>query len=227
MFINARFPLALSTGATVILEHQVFITRMDSGFESRQARWSTPLRRYTIRTARDLSEVETLRRFWTACKGPFHSFRFRDITEYTSSAFAADAVVPNAVTALDQNIGTGDGTTTTFQLRKQYVIDNEDGASPLVQWTTNRTITKPVSGTVLIAVNGITQTEGGSPDDYTVDYATGIVTFSTPPALGLAVTAGFEFDVHVRFDAQMVSSQFVSTYEMESSDVQLLEVRNA
>jgi uncharacterized protein (TIGR02217 family) len=33
-----------------------------------------------------------------------------------------------------------------------------------------------------------------------VDSATGLVTFDAPPASGAVISAGFEFDVPVRFD---------------------------
>jgi uncharacterized protein (TIGR02217 family) len=52
---------------------------------------------------------------------------------------------------------------------------------------------------VLVAVTGVERTEGS---DFILDAATGVITF-TPghiPAGGTAVTAGFEFDVPVRFD---------------------------
>jgi uncharacterized protein (TIGR02217 family) len=62
-----------------------------------------------------------------------------------------------------------------------------------------RTINKPVAGTVLVAVGGVAQSSGWS-----VDTTTGIVTFTTAPANGAAVTAGFEFDVPVRFDSDLM-----------------------
>ena len=62
-------------------------------------------------------------------------------------------------------------------------------------WT--RTITKPVAGTLLVALNGVNQASG-----WTVDALTGIVTFTVAPGNGVAVSAGFEFDVPVRFDSE-------------------------
>jgi uncharacterized protein (TIGR02217 family) len=57
-----------------------------------------------------------------------------------------------------------------------------------------RTITEPVAATVKVYLDGIQQLPGWS-----VDTTTGLVTFSTAPALGVEVTAEFEFDVPVRF----------------------------
>lgn len=225
MFIDARFPLALSTGATVTLEHQTLIARMDSGFESRNSRWSAPLRGFKIRAARSLAQVEILRRFWNASGGAFRSFRYKDFTEFTSSIFLDDdALVPEAIAYDDQNIGTGDGSTVTFQLRKQDIVDHEDGGSPLIQTITNRLITKPVAGTVLIGVNGSQVLEADSPG-WSVDLTTGIVTFTAPPGGGEVITAGFEFDCHVRFNNDLLVTSFVSSFEMQSGSIELTELR--
>ena len=95
-----------------------------------------------------------------------------------------------AIGATDQTIGTGDGASNTFQLVKTY------GAlySPY-----QRPIAKPVAGSVRIAVAGTEATAG---TDFTVDSTTGLVTFLAGhvPAVGAVVSAGFMFDVPVRFD---------------------------
>ena len=78
----------------------------------------------------------------------------------------------------------------TFQLAKTY------GAlySPY-----QRPIAKPVDGSVRVAVAGVEKTAG---TDFNVDTTTGLVTFLAGhiPPVGAAVTAGFLFDVPVRFD---------------------------
>src|SRR5690606_38607892 len=86
----------------------------------------------------------------------------------------------------DQTIGTGNGAITAFQLVKRYVSGGQT-------WT--RTITKPVADSVRVALDGAEQASG-----WTVDTTTGVVTFDTAPDNGIAVTAGFAFDVPVRFD---------------------------
>jgi uncharacterized protein (TIGR02217 family) len=223
MFIDTRFPLALSTNATFSLRYSVLVARMDDGGEARQGRWSSPLRSYTVRSARTMAEMETLRRFWSAAGGPFRSFRFKDFSDYTSSTFAEGATLPSAITPLDQNIGTGDGVTTAFSLRKQYIVTDDDGTT----WTVNRPITKPVAGTTRIAVNGSELTNSGSPQDWDIDTDTGTVTFTSPPANGHAITAGYEFDVHARFEGDTLASTLVSTFELESSGIQIVELRRA
>ena len=218
LFIDTLFPLALSTGATVSHEFLTLITRIDSGFETRNPRWNTSLRSYTLRTARNLQDLETLRNFFIVMRGRQRSFRFKDFQDFASSSWGADAITPNAITALDQNIGTGDGTDTTFQLRKQSTVSGN---------TINRPITLPIAGTVLIAVGGSIIGEGGSPADYELNLTTGVVTIQTPPGVGVAVTAGFEFDVPVRFDTDILAAEFVSTFELEVPGIVLREVRSA
>jgi uncharacterized protein (TIGR02217 family) len=80
----------------------------------------------------------------------------------------------------------GDGALTQFQLVKQY---------PSASVIEMRTITKPVAGTLKVYLDGVEQ-----PSGWSVDTTTGLVTVGTPPALGVEVTADFEFDVPVRFD---------------------------
>jgi uncharacterized protein (TIGR02217 family) len=94
----------------------------------------------------------------------------------------------------DQTIGTGNDTRTKFQLMKAYT------SGPT---TYTRLITKPVSGTVLVEVNGALV----SGANYSVDFETGIITFNTAPSNSHVVKAGFEFDVPVRFanDAMDIS----------------------
>jgi uncharacterized protein (TIGR02217 family) len=103
-------------------------------------------------------------------------------------------------TPLDQRIGTGDGATKTFQLVKTY----GSSFAPYM-----RTISKPVSGTVRVATNGIEQPVGSA---FNCDPTTGLVTFPVPPAPGAAITAGYSFDVPVRFDTDELDID-LSTFE--------------
>ena len=89
--------------------------------------------------------------------------------------------------ATDQTLGTGDGTTTVFPLGKAY--------GDLV-----RPITKAVAGSVRVAVAGI-ELDGAA---FSVEATTGRVILAVAPAAGVTVTAGFEFDTPVRFDADRV-----------------------
>ncbi len=91
-------------------------------------------------------------------------------------------------------------------------------ASGSQTWT--RTITKPVAGTVVVALDGVTQGSGWS-----VDTTTGIVTFTSAPASGVAVTAGFEFDVPVRFDTDQLDVNLDIETKGSIASIPLIEVR--
>jgi uncharacterized protein (TIGR02217 family) len=181
-FHEVRFPDTISRGARGGPERRTQIVELASGDEERNASWANSRRRYDvsygIRRADDLAAVVA---FFEARSGRLYGFRFRDWSDYKSG------LPSNFPSPLDQPIGTGDGTTSAFQLVKHYI----SGAQ---HWT--RTITKPVAGNVRLALAGVEQLSGWS-----VDTTTGLVTFAAPPGVGVAVTAGFEFDVPVRFDS--------------------------
>ena len=100
---------------------------------------------------------------------------------------------------------------TAFQLVKRY-------ASGAQSWT--RAIAKPVAGSVRIALSGVDQ-----PSGWSVDIATGVVTFSAAPGAGFANTAGFEFDVPVRFDTDRIQTSVASFQAGDVPNVPVVEVR--
>jgi len=184
-FHEVRFPDNISRGARGGPERRTQIVELASGAEERNASWANSRRRYDvaygIRRADDLAAVVA---FFEARNGRLHGFRFKDWADFKSCPPSETPIPTN------QPIGSGNGAATLFQLTKRYT----SGAQ---SWT--RTITKPVAGTVTIALNGTPQASGWS-----VSTATGLVTFTTAPAAGVAITAGFEFDVPVRFDTDVL-----------------------
>jgi uncharacterized protein (TIGR02217 family) len=185
---DVRFPPEISRGSVGGPDWPAQIVTLDSGYEERNTRISAPRRtydaKYGVRTHDELYDVLSL---YYAAWGRLKGFRWKDWLDYRSgSPLLAPA-------ATDQPIGTGDGATATFQLVKTY----SSGSGSFV-----REISKPVPGSVLVAVDDVEQVEGTA---FTVDTATGIVTFIAGhiPAEGAAVTAGFAFDVPVRFDCKM------------------------
>ena len=115
-----------------------------------------------------------------------------------------------ALTPLDQALGSGTGSARTFALKKTY-------ASGPAAWT--RAIVKPVAGSVRVAVGGVETTA------FTLDATTGVVTLTTAPANGAAVSAGFEFDVPVRFDADSLAINLAGFRAGEIPSIPLVEIR--
>jgi uncharacterized protein (TIGR02217 family) len=181
-FHEVLFPLDIGLGSRGGPVRRTDIVALASGREHRNSRWTHSRRRYDaglgVRTVDALHAVVA---FFEERRGRLHGFRFRDRVDWRSGAPSA------APTPLDQPIGTGDGATAVFALAKTY-----GGAHAPYR----RVIAKPVAGTIRVAVNGVEQPAGA----FTCDTATGLVTFAVAPAAGAAITAGFAFDVPVRFD---------------------------
>ncbi|MBT8418259.1 MAG: DUF2460 domain-containing protein, partial [Silicimonas sp.] len=133
--------------------------------------------------------------------------RWKDWSDYRSSGSL------DAPSFEDQVIATGDGQTTVFQLTKTY-------RSGSVSYT--RDVRKPVLGTVRVGLQGDQQTEGV---DFDVDPASGRITFANAPAQDASVTAGFEFDVPVRFDTDGIQTSAASFKAGEIPNVPVVEVR--
>ena len=58
-----------------------------------------------------------------------------------------------------------------------------------------------------------------------VDDATGVITFENPPLQDAEITAGFEFDVPVRFDTDRIATSVASFQAGEVPSVPVVEVR--
>ncbi|MER5170233.1 DUF2460 domain-containing protein [Thioclava sp. GXIMD2076] len=207
-FHEIRFPASLSFGSVGGPERRTEIVTLASGYEERNSPWAHSRRHYDAGVGlRSLDDVEALLAFFEARAGQLHGFRWKDWADYRS------APASRALSYEDQLIGLGDGATTTFPLAKTY----RSG-----EITYSRPITKPVGGTVMVGVQGGYQSES---IDWSVDSATGVVTFAQPPAKGARVTAGFEFDVPVRFDTDRIQVSVQSFQAGEVPQVPVVEVR--
>ena len=207
-FHDIRFPASLSFGALGGPERRTEIVTLANGFEERNAPWAQSRRRYDAGLGlRSLDDLHDLLAFFEARMGQLHAFRWKDFSDWKS---CAPSGTPDP---LDQHLGQGDGVTRVFQLRKGYA---SGGITAL------RTIRAPVPGTVRVAVAGLERAEG---TEWTLDPGTGRVSFAAAPVDGAAVTAGFEFDVPVRFDTDAIRVQ-VSTFQAgEVPSVPVVEVR--
>jgi uncharacterized protein (TIGR02217 family) len=188
-FHEIRFPLDVSLHGRGGPERRTEIVTLGSNREARNARWANSRRRYEAGYGvKSLAQLAQVIDFFEERRGRLYGFRWRDRADYASSA---PGVAPGAN---DQLIGTGDGARAGFQLTKTY-----GGAfAPYA-----RAIAKPIAGSVRVAVNGVEKTAGA---DFTVDAATGVATFAqgAVPAAAATVTAGFLFDVPVRFDTDFL-----------------------
>ena len=207
-FHEVRFPASLSFGSVGGPERHTDIVTLANGYEERNTPWRHSRRRYDAGVAmRSLDDVETLIAFFEARQGQLHGFRWKDWTDYKSGRARQE---PDAG---DQIIAEGDDETAVFQLIKRY----RSGAQVY-----DRPITKPVAGTVKLALGGVPQREGV---DYEVDTTTGLVSFGHPPDAGVEITAGFEFDVPVRFTTDRIETSLASFQAGDAPSVPVVEIR--
>ncbi|MFT3973804.1 MAG: DUF2460 domain-containing protein [Amaricoccus sp.] len=207
-FHEVRFPAALSVGSSGGPERRTEIVALNNGFEERNSPWAHSRRRYDaglgVRSLDDLAEVIA---FFEARHGQLHGFRWKDWTDFKSC-------LPSApVGAFDQVLGSGDGTARSFGLRKAYASGEQSYVRP---------IAKPVAGSVRIAIGGVELAEG---EGYLVDATSGAVTLTVAPKAGVVVTAGYEFDVPVRFDTDRITTSLAGFAAGDVPSVPVVELR--
>ncbi|PTX04751.1 DUF2460 domain-containing protein [Pararhodobacter aggregans] len=207
-FHEIRFPANLSFGSLGGPERRTEIVTLANGFEERNTPWAQARRRYDAGLGlRSLDDVEVLIAFFEARQGRLHGFRWKDWADFKTGRAS------RAITPLDQSLGYGDGVRHDFQLTKTYRSGD---------WAATRVLTKPVTGTLRLAIGGTEQPEGLA---WQVDPATGIVSFDAPPGVGAEVTMGCEFDVPVRFDTDLVQVSVASFQAGDVPKVPVIEVR--
>ena len=207
-FHEIRFPANLSFGSVGGPERRTEIVTLSNGFEERNTPWADSRRRYDAGVGlRSLDDVEALIAFFEARRGQLFGFRWKDWSDHKSSIPSA------AVQFEDQLLGHGDGVTREFQIIKTYKSGSQSYA---------RRVQKPVAATVLVGAGGVQLTET---IHFTFDATTGIISFDAAPDPGAPVTAGFEFDVPVRFDTDRIQTSVASFKAGQVPNVPVVEVR--
>lgn len=210
-FHDVRFPTAVSFGATGGPERLNEIVSLTSGREKRNARFSQSRRHYDAGTGvRSLSDLHDVLAFFEARRGSLHAFRFRDPFDMKSRR------PDEAVSSTDQMLGTGDGNKVRFALVKTYG-EGEDAYQ--------RFIARPVPETLRVAVG---REDKASPAHWTFDFETGEIVFTpgSAPGAAEAVTAGYEFDVPVRFDTDRLAVSLTAFNAGQIPSIPLVEVRS-
>jgi len=179
-----RLPPDIEEGAQGGPEFATVIQESVSGQEQRIKVWAACRARYDIaysvlNSEDPVGSYKAVLALFYAHNGRLRPFRFKDWGDYQAE---------------NTNFGTGDGANTTFQLSKLYDPSQILLGAP-GSLTYRREIYLPATAPV-IKVNGVTQTVT---THYTIG-ATGLVTFTSAPANGHALTFSCEFDIPVRFD---------------------------
>lgn len=206
-FHEVRMSARLAYGSTLGLEHQTEIAQMASGFEQRNNRWAHAKRKYNLAAGpRPMSELVNLLTFFEARGGRLYGFRWQDQFDFKSGSLTAQ------VTALDQSCRAIDSGGQDFQLQKLY----QSGTSTVI-----RDIHKPVASTVTVAVDGSVL----RPNAFTLNSINGTFRLNTAVTDTARVTAGYEFDVPVRFDVDVLEIEYTSADTGRINAIPLLELK--
>lgn len=191
-FDEVRFPDDLSYQSAGGPGFSTSIIEGESGIEERVARWANAKRTYDVAYAiKNPSQLHDVIRFYMARLGCANGFRYKDWIDYATTSSGNTHVgdttgIVQAVSATDEVLVALDAT--HYQLVKRYI----SGSVSKIRY-----LTKPVAGTVKIALDATPTLSG-----WTVDTTTGVVTFTSPPGSAV-VTGGCEFDVPVRFGKEI------------------------
>ena len=203
-FDAVDFPLAIGREAMVVTEFSTQIVSAPSGHEQRASEWAEARMRYDAGPGiRSEADVRALVDFFRARRGAARAFRFRDPFDASS---AGDGGLPMAG---DQMLGVGDGVRRQFALVKRY------GAGDAEQV---RNVRLPVESSVRVSVDGLETAAFLVTED-------GEVLLDVAPAAGVAVRAGFLFDVPVRFADDRLEVSRATFLAGEVASVPLVEVR--
>ena len=205
-FDDVQFPLAIGLGASVSPGFSTHIVTTLSGHEKRNSDWADARLEFDVGPGiRGEEELRELIAFFRARRGAAKAFRFRDPYDYSSGGMVA------APTATDQLLGEGDGQQTEFPLVKYY---GEPGGA-----AQQRRITRPDPDSLAIAI-------GGQPVAGWTLGPGGVVLFDSPPGAGSDITAGFLFDVPVRFASDQLTVNHATFLAGDIPEVLLVEVRD-
>jgi uncharacterized protein (TIGR02217 family) len=205
-FDDVLFPLAIGREAECTSRFSTQVFQSVSGHETRNSLWADATLSFDVGPGvRSEADCAELIAFFRARRGAARGFRLRDPLDWSS----AEANTPPH--HADQLLGEGDGVRSEFALVKSYG-DPPDGQQ--------RRITRPVTGSVLVSVDGMPAT------GWTLQPG-GIVRFASPPSTGAEVRAGFLFDVPVRFATDELTVGAATFAAGEAVSVPLVEIREA
>lgn len=204
-FDDVSFPLALGREASSEPGFSTAIVTAASGVEQRNADWAQGRLKFDAGPGvRSAADIQALVGFFRARRGAARGFRLRDPFD-DSSAGMTD---PSGFA--DTLLGFGDGVRTSFPLVKRYGDGDE---------AEQRRITRPIAGSVRIGIAGAERLTG-----WALQPA-GVIVFESAPAIGAAVTAGFRFEVPVRFQEDQLQVNLAAVAAGEAPTVPLIEIR--
>lgn len=176
------FPQKAAQGMSFSPRYSTVVVQAGAGFETRNSEWSRALDIYDIScTLKDKPAIDEMLRFLRAvCKGSAYSFDFRNPADLSAGIDLSSGAESS------HEFAEGDGSETDFQIYKVYTY----GA-----FEERRPIQRPITA-IKVYLDGVAQVVT---TDYTVNYSTGVITFVSPPALGVDIGWSGEFYTPVRW----------------------------
>ncbi len=196
---NSVFPALAGLGWSMT-RREMWKTRTQeaiSGKETRIADWSYPRHQWSLGfdflrqgalSGTSYAEFASLAGFFNLRQGSFDSFLYADADDNTVSA---------------QGLGTGDGTTTSFQLVRSFGGFVEPIFAPHTVST--------------VYLNGVAQSGGSYSVNAWGSATPGTIVFTGAPGNGVAVTADFSFYFPCRFAADQLDFEkfMASLYQLK------------
>lgn len=222
IIIPDTIALSGQTGPSTSVEQ----VSLSNGFRETNLLWTQKLRRLNIGYPNMTpTDAFVILKIFEAVEGPLHSFLSKDRNDWNTTAGNMENGGESSITKDDQKLentadqtDVGDGTEKDFLCLKDY----SSGSTA----THRRYITKPQDGTgdfaIKVALDGVLKTEGV---DYTVNYSTGVISFTVAPGIGVVPTAGFAFYVPVAFVSDDFLALLLQPGITSVPDIPLMEVR--
>src|SRR5271165_1039145 len=203
-FLETQLDNEIAYGAAGGPMFKTTILQLSSGYEYRNVEWSQVRGQWDVAYGiRTQAQMDGVRALFMSCMGRATGFRFKDWADYEVPA---------------QQIGSTNGTQTTFQIYKTYAA---------ASGSFTRVINKPVSGSETVRVNGVQITAGAGAGQYQIDYTTGIITLGATLAgtSGHTVVVACQYDVPVRFDSDHFAPKLIDYNVQSWEGIVLVEIR--
>jgi len=207
-FLEDLLPIGVRLGAEKTEDFAVHVTRTASGGEDRQLLHGLPMGRWTIAFTMDRDSLYAkIRSLHRRAYGRYAGFRVRCLDDFSTREDGVSTPTPLDQTLVRLSSG-------VYQLVKRY---GSPGLALSIGYPM-RTIYKPVAGSTVAAVNGVTLSYGVS-----VNTTNGRVTISPAPLITDTVTAGCLFDLPCRFDSPL-SSTAIGGSARDTGAIDLIEL---
>lgn len=206
MFLDTDFPRDINIGLVGGPRWRTDIVTLPSGAEQRLVRQARGRRRWMASySTRTPAQMAALLDLFEVAQGRTHSFRMRDPNCYSTGTPYRGQYSKDDVTLM-----TGDGVTDTCQMLRKHTVAGQTRYYP---------VRHIESGTATIAYDGVLQSSGWS-----IDAATGEITFTTPPGLGVVVTGGCQFSFEARFDTDQLDVEMLAVTAQAVRSIPLVEI---